>query len=284
MSANQMTTHSKKGKREKVVMYTMLIVGALLSIFPLYWMFVMATNPNHVINQTPPAIIPGDKLVENFQNVLNNIDFFGAMTNSFIVATVTTIGVLFLCSLAGFAFAKLEFKGREKLFVVILVTMMIPPQLGLIPQYLIITKLGWVNDLKAIIIPGLINPFGIFWMRQYIKEAIPDELIEAAKIDGCSLFRIYWNIIVPAILPAFATLGIFTFMFIWNDFLWPLTVLKDESYHTIQIAIRTLQDAYVKDYGMILSGTFWSTLPLIVVFLFFNKLFISSLTQGAVKQ
>ncbi|MBW7652309.1 carbohydrate ABC transporter permease [Anoxybacillus sp. ST4] len=279
-----MTTLRKKGFVNKVTIHVLLIIGALLSVFPLYWMFVMATQPNHVINQLPPAVVPGDKLTENFQNVLDNIDFFGAMWNSLIVASLTTIGVLFFCSLAGFAFAKLQFKGRDKLFTVILITMMIPPQLGLIPQYFIITKLGWLNDLKAIIVPGLMNAFGIFWMRQYIKDAIPDELIEAAKIDGCSIFRVYWNIVVPSILPAFATLGILTFMFVWNDFLWPLTVLRDESSYTIQIAIRALQDAYVKDYGMILSGTFWATLPLVVVFLIFNKLFISSLTQGSVKQ
>ncbi|EMT44888.1 carbohydrate ABC transporter permease [Anoxybacillus flavithermus] len=279
-----MTTLRKKGFVNKVTIHVLLIIGALLSVFPLYWMFVMATQPNHVINQLPPAVVPGDKLIENFQNVLDNIDFFGAMWNSLIVASLTTIGVLFFCSLAGFAFAKLQFKGRDKLFTVILITMMIPPQLGLIPQYFIITKLGWLNDLKAIIVPGLMNAFGIFWMRQYIKDAIPDELIEAAKIDGCSIFRVYWNIVVPSILPAFATLGILTFMFVWNDFLWPLTVLRDESSYTIQIAIRALQDAYVKDYGMILSGTFWATLPLVVVFLIFNKLFISSLTQGSVKQ
>ncbi|MGJ7036072.1 cellobiose transport system permease protein [Anoxybacillus eryuanensis] len=274
----------KKGFVNKVTIHVLLIIGALLSVFPLYWMFVMATQPNHVINKLPPAVVPGDKLVENFQNVLENVDFFGAMWNSFVVASLTTLGVLFFSSLAGFAFAKLQFKGREKLFTVILITMMIPPQLGLIPQYFIITKLGWLNDLKAIIVPGLMNAFGIFWMRQYIKDAIPDELIEAAKIDGCSIFRVYWNIVVPSILPAFATLGILTFMFVWNDFLWPLTVLRDESSYTIQIAIRALQDAYVKDYGMILSGTFWATLPLVVVFLMFNKLFISSLTQGSVKQ
>ncbi|MBB5323294.1 cellobiose transport system permease protein [Anoxybacillus tepidamans] len=279
-----MATLRKKGFVNKVTIHVLLIIGALLSVFPLYWMFVMATQPNHVINKLPPAVVPGDKLTENFQNVLANIDFFGAMWNSFVVASVTTIGVLFFCSLAGFAFAKLQFKGREKLFTVILITMMIPPQLGLIPQYFIITKLGWLNDLKAIIVLGLMNAFGIFWMRQYIKDAIPDELIEAAKIDGCSIFRIYWNIVVPSILPAFATLGILTFMFVWNDFLWPLTVLRDESSYTIQIAIRALQDAYVRDYGMILSGTFWATLPLIVVFLIFNKLFISSLMQGSVKQ
>ncbi|MCL9970784.1 carbohydrate ABC transporter permease [Anoxybacillus kestanbolensis] len=279
-----MKMQRKKGFVNKVTIHVLLIIGALLSVFPLYWMFVMATQPNHVINKLPPAVVPGDKLVENFQNVLENIDFFGAMWNSFIVASLTTLGVLFFSSLAGFAFAKLQFKGREKLFAVILITMMIPPQLGLIPQYFIITKLGWLNDLKAIIVPGLVNAFGIFWMRQYIKDAIPDELIEAAKIDGCSIFRVYWNIVVPSILPAFATLGILTFMFVWNDFLWPLTVLRDESSYTIQIAIRALQDAYVKDYGMILSGTFWATLPLVVVFLMFNKLFISSLTQGSVKQ
>ncbi len=279
-----MATLRKKGLVNKVTIHVLLIIGALLSVFPLYWMFVMATQPNHVINKLPPAVVPGDKLVENFQNVLENVDFFGAMWNSFVVAGLTTLGVLFFSSLAGFAFAKLQFKGREKLFTVILITMMIPPQLGLIPQYFIITKLGWLNDLKAIIVLGLMNAFGIFWMRQYIKDAIPDELIEAAKIDGCSIFRVYWNIVVPSILPAFATLGILTFMFVWNDFLWPLTVLRDESSYTIQIAIRALQDAYVKDYGMILSGTFWATLPLIVVFLIFNKLFISSLTQGSVKQ
>ncbi|ACJ34714.1 carbohydrate ABC transporter permease [Anoxybacillus flavithermus] len=279
-----MQMQRKKGFVSKVTIHVLLIIGALLSVFPLYWMFVMATQPNHVINKLPPAVVPGDKLVENFRNVLENVDFFGAMWNSFIVASLTTLGVLFFSSLAGFAFAKLQFKGREKLFAVILITMMIPPQLGLIPQYFIITKLGWLNDLKAIIVPGLVNAFGIFWMRQYIKDAIPDELIEAAKIDGCSIFRVYWNIVVPSILPAFATLGILTFMFVWNDFLWPLTVLRDESSYTIQIAIRALQDAYVKDYGMILSGTFWATLPLVVVFLMFNKLFISSLTQGSVKQ
>ncbi len=161
--------------------------------------------------------------------------------------------------------------------------MMIPPQLGLIPSYWIITQLGWLNELKAVIVPGMVSAFGIFWMRQYIKEALPDELIEAAKIDGCSHFRIYFQIVVPLILPAFATLGIITYMGIWNDFLWPLVVLKDEAVHTIQIAIRSLNDAYVRDYGMIMSGTFWATIPLVAIFLIFNKLFIDSIVKGAVK-
>ncbi|QDP41310.1 carbohydrate ABC transporter permease [Radiobacillus deserti] len=274
----------KKGNMlSKTVIYLLLAVASLLSIFPFYWMFVMATNENSAINSVPPAMIPGSQLVTNFQNVLNTIDFFGAIGNSLIVSTITTIGVLFLCSLAGFAFAKFHFKGKNILFVAILVTMMIPPQLGLIPQYIIITKLDWLNDLKAVIVPGLIDAFGIFWMRQYISSNVPDELVDAAKIDGCSNFRVYWNIAVPVIIPAFATLAIIKFMYMWNDFLWPLVVLRDESTYTIQIALRGLIDNYVKDNGMILSGTFWATVPLVIVFLLLNRLFIQSLTEGAVK-
>lgn len=267
----------------KMFLYLLLAIASFLSIFPFYWMFVMATNSNEVINRIPPAILPGDRLVTNFTNVLNTIDFFGAIWNSFLVSTITTFGVLFLCSLAGFAFAKLHFKGKNVLFVAILVTMMIPPQLGLIPQFIIISKLNWLNDLKAIIVPGLIDAFGIFWMRQYISSNVPDELVDAAKIDGCSIFRVYWNITVPVIVPAFATLAIIKFMYIWNDFLWPLVVLREKSSQTIQVALRGLIDNYVRDNGMILSGTFWATVPLVIVFLLLNKLFIASLTEGAVK-
>lgn len=273
----------KKFSASKAFVYALLAIASFLSIFPLYWMFVMATNHNSAINSVPPAFIPGAELVTNFTNVLNTIDFFGAMWNSFVVSSVTTVGVLFLCSLAGFAFAKFDFKGKNVLFVAILVTMMIPPQLGLIPQYFIITQFGWLNDLKAIIVPGLIDAFGIFWMRQYISSNLPDELVDAAKIDGCSNFRVYWNIAVPVIIPAFATLAIIKFMYVWNDFLWPLVVLRDQSSHTIQVALRLLIDNYVRDNGMILSGTFWATVPLIVIFLLLNRLFIQSLTEGAVK-
>ncbi|UOE96514.1 carbohydrate ABC transporter permease [Alkalihalobacillus sp. LMS39] len=261
----------------------MLVSGSLLSLFPFYWMLVMATRQNSEINRVPPPFTPGSDLVLNFQKVLDNINFFQAMGNSFLVATTVTFGTLFLCSLAGYSFAKLDYKGKNIFFVFILVTMMIPPQLGLIPQYYIITQLGWLSDLRALIVPGLINAFGIFWMRQYIKEGVPFELIEASRIDGCSNFRIYWNIVVPMILPAFATLGIIVFMNVWNDFLWPLVVLQDQASHTLQVALRSLNDNRLRDNGMIMSGTFWATVPLILVFLCFNRLFIDSLTAGSVK-
>ncbi|MBU9712885.1 carbohydrate ABC transporter permease [Evansella tamaricis] len=274
---------SSKFSYQKFFVYLFLISGSLISLFPFYYMFVMATRLNREINQVPPPFAPGANLVENFQKVLSSIDFFGAMWNSFIVASSVTVGTLFLCSLAGYTFAKLDFKGKNILFALILVTMMVPPQLGLIPQYYIITALGWLNDFRAIIVPGLINAFGIFWMRQYISSSVPDEIIEAARIDGCSHFRIYWNISVPMILPAFATLGIIVFMHVWNDFLWPLVVLRDPTMHTLQVALRALNDARQMDYGMIMSGTFWATVPLIIVFLLFNRLFIQSLSEGAVK-
>ncbi|GEN56200.1 sugar ABC transporter ATP-binding protein [Halolactibacillus alkaliphilus] len=267
----------------KTILYALLMGGALIALFPFYWMFIISTNPNHVVNSVPPAFLPGNMLVDNFKNVLANIDFFGALWNSIIVSTSITLATLLFCSLAGYAFAKLEFKGKKILFIAILTTMMIPPQLGLIPSYVIITKLGWLNELKAVIVPGMVSAFGIFWMRQYIKEAIPNELIEAGKMDGCSQIRIYFQIVIPLILPAFATLGIITYMGVWNDFLWPLIVLKDQSVHTLQIAIRSLNDTYVRDYGMIMSGTFWATVPLVLIFLIFNKFFIDSIVKGAVK-
>ena len=267
----------------KVSLYAFLTISALLSIFPFYWMFVVASNTTSAINRFPPSILPGPNFIANSLAVFEEIEFFRALFNSILISTVVTLSVLFFCSLAGFAFSKLTFKFRDGLFVFLIATMMIPPQLSLIPNYMIVSGLGWVDTLQAVIVPAAVNAFGVFWMRQYISGAVPYELIEAARMDGCSNFRIYWNIVLPAVRPGLATLGIFTFMGTWNDFLWPLVVLKDSSVHTIQIALRTLNDVYSTDYSLILAGTFLATLPILIVFLLFNKQFISGLTEGAVK-
>lgn len=272
-----------QNKISKVLLYGFLTITSLVSIFPFYWMFVIGSNTNSEVNRMPPALAPGSFFVENAMKVFDRTNFFGAIFNSLIIATIITLAVLFFSSLAGFAFAKLPFKGRNFLFIFLLATMMIPPQLGLIPSFMIISALGWVDSLQAVIIPGMASAFGVFFMRQYISSSIPDDLIEAAKIDGCGNFRTYWSIVVPSIKPAFATLGIITFMGSWNDFLWPLVVLKDASVHTIQIALRTLNDAYTTDYPMILAGTFMATIPILIVFLIFNKQFIAGITEGAVK-
>ncbi|KQL58732.1 MULTISPECIES: carbohydrate ABC transporter permease [Bacillaceae] len=270
-------------KLPKIFLYLFLIVSSLVSLFPFYWMFVIGSNSTTSVNQFPPAMIPGTQFVENARNVFERIDFFGSMFNSFIISGTVTLSVLFFCSLAGFAFAKLNFEGKNMLFVFLLATMMIPPQLGLIPSFMIISQLGWIDTLQAVIVPAMVSAFGVFWMRQYISSAIPDELLEAARMDGCSTFRTYWNIVLPTVKPGLATLGIVTFMNTWNDFLWPLVVLKDQSVHTIQIALRTLNDVFYTDYSMILAGTFMATVPILIVFLLFSRYFIAGLTEGAVK-
>ncbi|WP_040205875.1 carbohydrate ABC transporter permease [Neobacillus jeddahensis] len=267
----------------KLLIYVFLSLTALLSLFPFYWMFVMATSPSSAYNSIPPTITPGNLLVENFKKVLNQIDFFHSMWNSFVICAVVTLVVLFISSLAGFAFAKFAFRGKNILFAAILLTMIIPPQLGLIPQYFLISKAGLLDTLPGVMVLFFLNPLGIFLMRQYISESVPDELIEAAKLDGCSNFRIYRSIILPIILPAFATLGIIVFTAAWGEFLWQFTVLRDPENYTIQVALAQLSNTRNVDFGMIMSGVFWATVPLLVVFLLFNRLFISSITDGSVK-
>ncbi|MGA9288283.1 MAG: carbohydrate ABC transporter permease [Anaerobacillus sp.] len=276
-------TKRKKTPLSKVLIYLFLSIASLLSLFPFYWMFVMATRPSAAYNSIPPTITPGGMLVENFQKVLNQIDFFRAMWNSFLVCLIVTLVVLFISSLAGFAFAKFKFPGKNGLFIAILLTMIIPPQLGLIPQYFLVSKAGLLDSLAGVMVVFFLNPLGIFLMRQYVSESVPDELIEAAKLDGCSNFKIYRSIVVPIILPAFATLGIIVFTAVWGEFLWQFTVLRDPENYTIQVALASLSNTFNVDFGMILSGVFWATIPLLIIFLLFNRLFISSITEGSVK-
>ncbi|TXC91081.1 carbohydrate ABC transporter permease [Metabacillus litoralis] len=274
---------AKKLSLSKISIYLFLGLASLLSLFPFYWMFVMATSPSAAYNSIPPTLTPGNMLVENFQKVLGQINFFQSMWNTIILCTVVTLVVLIISSLAGFAFAKFKFPGKNAFFIAILLTMVIPPQLGLIPQYYLIANAGLLDTLQGVMILFFLNPLGIFLMRQYISESVPDELIEAAKLDGCSNFRIYRSIVLPIILPAFATLGIIVFTAVWGEFLWQFTVLRDPEMYTIQVALASLSNTFKVDFGMLLSGVFWATVPLIIIFLFFNRLFISSITDGAVK-
>lgn len=274
---------SKKWGIGRIGMYLFLTVISLFSLFPFYWMFVMSTSHSSAYNSIPPAMVPGDQLKENFQKVLDMIPFFQSMFNTLIVCLTVTIVVLFISSLAGFAFSKLKFPGKNILFFAILFTIIIPPQLGLIPQYLLVAKAGLLDHLFAAMVLFFLNPLGIFLMRQYVSESVPEELIEAARLDGCSIFRIYRSIVLPIILPAFATLGIIVFTSVWGEFLWQFTVLRDPESYTIQVALASLNNTFKVDFGMLLSGVFWATIPLLIVFLMFNKLFISSIAEGSVK-
>lgn len=279
-----MPVGERQGAISRWLTYIVLIAGAAASAYPFYWMLVIATRTRDAVYSIPPAIVPGAELITNFMNAMERIIFFRALWNSFVVSSLTTLFVLFFCSLAGFAFAKFEFPGKKVLFAIVLGTLLVPQQLSVLPNYILMSKLSWIDSYKAIIVPGMVSAFGIFWMRQYIQASIHSELIEASRIDGSSYFQTYYRIVMPVILPAMATLGIFTFLNTWNDFFWPLVVLKNSDNFTIQIALQGLfarNDSI--DYGMIMSATFFATMPLLIVFALFSRWFISGLTSGAVK-
>ncbi|MCL7458815.1 MULTISPECIES: carbohydrate ABC transporter permease [Actinomycetes] len=265
--------------------YAALIAAGVLSIFPIYWMFVVASRSNDAMGQLPPPVTPGGNFGANVSRLLNNTDayFVAGLVNSAIVATTVTVSVVFFSTLAGFAFAKLRFRGRNALLMVIIATMMVPTQLGVIPLYLLMTKLNWNDRLPAVIVPALVTGFGVFMMRQYAGQAVSNELIEAARVDGCNTARIYWNVVLPALRPAAAVLGLLTFMTTWNDFLWPYAVLNDPENPTVQLALRTLSDGYYTDMSQVFTGTAIATLPLLLVFVLFGRQIIGGIMEGAVK-
>jgi cellobiose transport system permease protein len=232
------------------------------------------------------VLTPGHEFFHNLGRLFNsgevNVNFWTALLNSTIVASVVTVAVVFFSALAGFAFAKLRFRGRKVLFVAVIATMLVPVQLGVIPLYIEMIHLGWANHLQAVIAPNLATAFGVFLMRQYIVGSVPDELIDAARVDGCYTFGVFWHVVLPAVRPVAAVLGLLTFMTTWNDFFWPLVVLGPRN-PTVQVAVSTLASGYVQDYALVLTGTFVSILPLLVVFLFLGKHIISGIMRGAVK-
>jgi cellobiose transport system permease protein len=267
--------------------YVFLLVVTLASVFPLYWSFVVASHDNSALGAYPPVLTPGGHFVSNVRRLFNagivNVDFWTALVNSAIVAGVVTISVVFFSALAGFAFAKLDFRGRKTLLVVVIATMVVPVQLGVIPLYIEMRKFGWIDHLQAVTAPFLVSAFGVFLMRQYIVAAVPNELIDASRVDGCHTARVFWHVVLPAVRPVAAVLGLLTFMNTWNEFFWPLIVLSPRN-PTVQVAVSTLAGAaYVPDFALILTGTFISILPLLFVFLVLGKQIIGGIMQGAVK-
>ncbi len=268
---------------KKVLLHLSLSFGVLLSIFPFYWLFVMATNDSSASFKFPPKWTFGDQFFINIQKVFAEIDFWGALFNTFWVSTISTILVLFFSSMAGFVFAKFDFPGKNKLFVFTLATMMIPAQLSLIPMFIMMQEFGWIDSYKALIIPGLVSAFGIFWIKQYAEGAIHDDLLNAARIDGCGIFKMYWSVALPVLKPALAFLGIFNFMGVWNDYLWPLIVLNDPSKHTLMVALANLKGLHQTDVAATMTGTLLGTIPLIILFLIVSRQFISDIAAGAIK-
>ena len=264
--------------------YLLLSLFIVVSVAPLYYAFLLASSTAAEIAQNPlPSPIPQAHFFENVARVLGaGIGFWQALLNSVIVAVVTSLAVIFFSTLAGYAFAKLRFRGRNGLLAFVIGTMAVPTQLGVIPLFIVMSNLGWVGTLQAVIVPGLVTAFGVFWMTQYLAEALPYELIEAARVDGCSMIRTFWHVALPAARPAAAMLGLFTFVGSWTNFFWPFIVLGSAN-PTLPVALQLLQASYFKDLSLIMAGVVLATVPLLVLFAVAGRQLVSGIMQGAVK-
>ncbi len=268
---------------QRIVTDVLLILGLLISVFPFYWMIVMATNSTSAIYSVPPKLFFGGQLWINITHVFQNINFLQAFFNTLLVACVVTVLTLFFCSIAGFTFAKFEFPGRNVLFTILLGTIILPSGGALVASFVIMANLHWIGTFLPLIIPAMAPAFGIFWMRQYSLSAIHSDLIDAARIDGCKHLRLYWSVAVPALRPALGFLGILTFVTVWNDYLWPLVVLNQPQIYTLQVALAQLNGIYNTDYSMVMAGTLLSTIPLIILFFLGARQFIANISAGALK-
>lgn len=262
--------------------YIGLIMILLASMFPLYWQFLIGSHTVEKFYQPVPPLIPGGFFWQNAVRVIDTVEFWRALANSFFISGVITVSVVTFSTLAGFAFAKLRFRGRNGLMAFVVATMAIPTQLGIIPLFMVMREIGLVGSVWAVILPGLVTAFGVFWMRQYLSSALPDELIEAARVDGCSMIRVFWHTAVPAARPAAAMLALFTFIMAWNDFMWPLIVLSPSN-PTVQTVLNQLQAGYAKDWPLVMAGTTMATIPLIVLFIVFGRQIVAGIMAGAVK-
>lgn len=265
---------------KKSAIYLALLVGVVAMAIPYVWMAVTSFKPIEEIQTYPPRFVVENPTVEPYKDLFRLIDMARYLFNSIFVASTVTVANLFFCSLAGYAFAKHNFWGRDKIFLMLLGSMMIPWQVNLIPSFVIIKKLGWLNSYQALIVPNMAMAFGIFLSRQFIF-SIPDDLIDAAKIDGCGEFRIYWHVILPLIKPVLATLAIFTFLSQWNNFIWPLVVIHTSKMRTVPLALSVLnsQFGFGANVAMVMAGATVVTLPALIVFICFQKYFIKGIAS-----
>ncbi|MFF1905413.1 carbohydrate ABC transporter permease [Kitasatospora sp. NPDC058218] len=263
---------------------TLVLAGvAGLSVGPFYWLVVAASHKDSEIFSWPPALLPGDAFGDNVDRLQAKIGLGRVLFNSLLVAGLQTVGALIVALLAGYAFAKFRFRGRTVLFAVLLSTLVVPEQVMLVPLFKMMMSFGLLDTYQAVVLPGLCVPFAIFLMRQSLS-GMPDELLDAARVDGAGEFRVLWSVVVPVMRPVLAALSIFLFLGSWNQFVWPLIALRSAEMHTLPVALATLHGMKATtDYGAILAGTAVSTVPMMVLFLVLQRQFISGLLAGATK-
>lgn len=274
----------KRNRKRSFGMALLLLAATVLFAFPFYWLLISAFKSKADIFALPPGLLPIPPVLDNFAQAFAETNILRAFANSLVIAVAHVSLALFLCSLGGYAFAKFPHaRGNRFLFALVIGTMMVPQAITMIPSFVVLANLRLVNTYWAMVLPGAASAFGIFWMRQYIASHVPDELIDAARIDGCGEFRIYWNIVLPVCRPPLAALGVLTLIANWNNLMWAFVVLRTEEMYTLPLQIYLLQGEVHTPYGMLMACGLLATLPLVVAFLFFQKAFIEGLTAGAVK-
>jgi multiple sugar transport system permease protein len=263
--------------------YCIVGVGALVMLAPFYFMFVFATQSRANIFNLPPPLWFGDDLLANLKILTERLPFWRNLGWSLYVALASTALTLLFCSMGGYAFALMEFRFKKALFTLVMATMLLPSFMGMIPTFMIMDALGWIDQHRALYIPGAASAFGIFLMRQFASTAVPRELIEAARMDGCGEFAIYWRIVLPLLKPALGTLGLITFIASWNNFIGPLIVMRSLDNYTLPLALRTLQSPVNTEWGALMTGSAIATIPLLILFAVSSRQLIAGLTAGAVK-
>lgn len=273
-----------RGYRAGFWVYAGLGAVLLSAIFPYYWSLLIGSGDASTISDPNMSWIPGGNFFANAAAVMNDpaVNFWPALWNSIYSSTIIAASVVITSTLAGWAFAKLRFRGSKALLVFVVATMAVPTQLGVVPLYILFADLGWTGQIGAIIIPVLTSAFGVFWMTQYLQQSVPDELIEAARVDGASMMRTFWVVGVTAARPAAAMLFLFTFVSAWNNFFWPFIVLDPQS-PTLPVALSLLQSNYFVDYSVVLAGVLLSTIPLLILFALAGRQLVSGIMAGAVK-
>jgi len=266
----------------KIILFMLVGIMSLIALFPFYWMVVSSIKTNYEIFSTKLNLVPKSFILKNYIDLIQTTNFLRWILNSMIVAISTTALGLFFSIFAGYAFAKYKFFAKNILFLLTFLMMSIPRFVTVIPVFKLISNLGFTNNYLALILPFAVNPFAVFLMRQYIKN-IPDDLLDSARIDGCNELQIVIRIIMPVVKPALGAAGIFIFMMSWNDYLFPLILMTKKNMMLFPVGLASLKTLYLVEYGMIMAGSFLSTLPLIIVFLLFQKQFIAGLTEGAIK-
>jgi multiple sugar transport system permease protein len=267
---------------QAALLYGLLLLGCLIAVLPMVWMVSASLMETGAANEYPPRLFPAVVTFEHYLALFTRLNLGRYLLNSAFVATTVTAASLLINSMAGYAFAKLRFRGRDRTFRLLTLGLVIPVQVSMLPLFLLMREMGFINTYWGVIIPGLASIFGIFLIRQYAL-SIPDDLIDAARIDGASEFRIYWSVILPVVRPILATLAIWTFLSTWNDFMWPLIVLSDDSMFTLPVALANLAGERVQDTELMMAGSVLTTLPVMLVFIFLQRYYVEGITMGSVK-